>query len=197
MPHHAHLSKDKKFLKVLKGQEKISIVPRKNVFVNLVRSIVGQQLSTKAAATIYERFLDLYQGKAPLPEEVLQTSVEFLRKAGLSFAKAGYIKNIALFWKEQKLSDRSFQKLTDEKIITLLIQIKGVGRWTVEMLLMFSLGREDVFSPDDLGIRKAMCRAYKLDEQSRDLKKQMMSIAEKWRPYRTYACLYLWRWRDL
>jgi DNA-3-methyladenine glycosylase II len=157
MPHVTHLSKDKKFLKVLKNQEKASVVARKNVFINLVRSIVGQQLSTKAAATIYKRFLELYENNALLPEEVLNTPDELLRKAGLSFAKAGYIKNIASFWIEHKLTDRSFQKLSDEEIITLLVQIKGVGKWTVEMLLMFSLGREDVFSPDDLGIRKAMC----------------------------------------
>ena len=196
MPHVAHLSKDKKFLKVLKNQEKASVVARKNVFINLVRSIVGQQLSTKAAATIYSRFLELYHGKAPITEEVIKTPEELLRKAGLSFAKAGYIKNIASYWIEHKLADSAFQKLSDEEIILLLTQIKGVGKWTVEMLLMFSLGREDVFSPDDLGIRKAMCQAYKLDEQSKDLKKQMLIIAEKWRPYRTYACLYLWKWRD-
>ncbi|HVD96994.1 MAG TPA: hypothetical protein VNB90_02240 [Cytophagaceae bacterium] len=196
MPHIAHLSKDKKFAKVLKNQEKLKITKRKNVFINLVRSIVGQQLSTKAAESIYQKFLLIYDGQAPTEEELIRTPVELLRKAGLSYSKASYLKNIALFWQQHQLSDKHFSKLSDDEIIALLTQIKGVGKWTVQMLLMFSLGREDIFSPDDLGIRKAMCQLYQLDENAKDLKKQMLALSEKWSPYRTYACLYLWKWRD-
>lgn len=191
-----HLQKDKKLAKVL-GKEVFSLKRRKNIPVRLMASIMSQQLSTKVAAVIYQRFLALYDGKEPKAEAVLATPDTKLRSIGLSNAKVQYVKNVAAFCLEHRITDSKLMKLDDEAVITLLTQIKGVGRWTVEMLLMFSLGREDVFAVDDLGIQQAMVRCYKLQmEDKKQLKLQMQKIARKWSPYRTYACLHLWAWKD-
>ena len=108
-----------------------------------------------------------------------------------------YVQNVAAFCFEHKITDKKLHKLSNEEIIELLTQIKGVGKWTVEMLLMFSLGREDVFAVDDLGIQQAMAQLYKLDGTNKKiLKENMLKISAKWSPYRTYACLHLWRWKD-
>jgi DNA-3-methyladenine glycosylase II len=115
----------------------------------------------------------------------------------LSNAKAGYVHNVARFVAENGLDDQKLASWSDEEIISHLTSIKGVGRWTVEMLLMFTLGREDVFSLHDLGIQQAMARLYRLEKlEKKALLKKMQSISDKWKPYRTYACLHLWRWKD-
>jgi len=164
---------------------------------DLFASIISQQLSTKVARVIHSRFLDLYSGKKPTAEQVLDSSLEVLRSIGLSLAKAQYMHNVARFFIEKGLSNKQIRKMNDEAVIHLLTQIKGVGRWTVEMLLMFSLKREDVFAVDDLGIQQGMISLYKLEkEPKKKLKEDMQRIAAKWSPYRTYACLYLWRWKD-
>jgi DNA-3-methyladenine glycosylase II len=160
-------------------------------------SIMSQQLSTKVAKVIYQRFLDLYNGKNPKPAEVLATPSTSLREIGLSNAKVGYILNVASFCIEQKITDKKVQQLNNQEIIDLLTQIKGVGKWTVEMLLMFSLGREDVFAVDDFGIQQAMIKLYRLENlEKKILKEKMLAISTKWSPYRTYACLHLWQWKD-
>lgn len=191
-----HLQKDKKLAKVL-GEQVFSLKRRKNIPVRLMASIMSQQLSTKVSAVIYQRFLALYNGKEPKAEAVLATPDATLRSIGLSNAKVQYVKNVAAFCLEHTITDSKLMKLDDEAVIALLSQIKGVGRWTVEMLLMFSLGREDVFAVDDLGIQQAMIRCYKLQtEDKKQLKLAMQKIARKWSPYRTYACLHLWAWKD-
>ena len=158
---------------------------------------MSQQLSTKVAKVIFHRFLDLFKGKEPKPQEVLDMSFEKLRAVGLSNAKVNYVKNVALFCIENKITDKKLLKMQDEEIVELLTQIKGVGKWTVEMLLMFSLGREDVFAVDDLGIQQAMTKIYKLPvDDKKKLKESMLKISSKWSPYRTYACLHLWGWKD-
>lgn len=158
---------------------------------------MSQQLSTKVAAVIYKRFLALYDGKEPKVDAVLATPNEALRAIGLSNAKVGYIKNVAQFCIEHGITDRKLATMSNESIIELLVQIKGVGKWTVEMLLMFGLGREDVFAVDDLGIQQAMCRLYKIDATHKKTMQQMMlQRAQKWTPYQTYACLHLWNWKD-
>ncbi len=158
---------------------------------------MSQQLSTKVAQVIYRRFLELYKGKEPKPKQVLDTPFEQLRGIGLSNAKVNYVKNVAEFCIEHKITDKKLLAMENEEIIELLTQIKGVGRWTVEMLLMFTLGREDVFAPDDLGIQHAMIKAYKLDNSDKKaLREKMIKLSEKWSPYRTYACLHLWKWKD-
>ena len=158
---------------------------------------MSQQLSTKVAAVIYKRFLALYDGKEPKVAAVLATPNEALRAIGLSNAKVGYIKNVAQFCIEHGITDRKLATMSNESIIELLVQIKGVGKWTVEMLLMFGLGREDVFAVDDLGIQQAMCRLYKIDATHKKTMQQiMLQRAQKWAPYQTYACLHLWNWKD-
>lgn len=191
-----HLQKDKK-LKPLLQSGPLKISKRKNVPVRLMASIMSQQLSTKVAAVIYQRFLDLYNGNDPELSKVLNTPDEKLRAIGLSNAKVSYVKNVAAFCLEHGITDKTLAKMENEAIIDLLVQIKGVGRWTVEMLLMFTLGREDVFAVDDLGIQQAMCKLYKLDPADKKaMKCAMQSIAQKWSPYQTYACMHFWQWKD-
>jgi DNA-3-methyladenine glycosylase II len=196
MEYLAHLEKDRKLSKAL-VEALPALEMRKNIPLRLMASIMSQQLSTKVAAVIYKRFLALYDGKEPKVAAVLATPNEALRAIGLSNAKVGYIKNVAQFCIEHGITDRKLASMSNESIIELLVQIKGVGKWTVEMLLMFGLGREDVFAVDDLGIQQAMCRLYKIDATHKKTMQQMMlQRAQKWTPYQTYACLHLWNWKD-
>ena len=197
MDYREHLSKDKKFRKLIDQREPFRLSKRKHVHIHLCGSIMSQQLSTKVAATIHKRFLNLYEGRTPMPEDILATPFETLRSIGLSNAKTGYVQNVARFALEQGMDARRLGKMDNEEVIVYLTQIKGVGRWTAEMLLMFTLGREDVFAVDDLGIQNAMIRLYKLDrEDKRVFREEMLRISQKWSPYRTYACLHLWNWKD-
>lgn len=192
-----HLSRDKKFKKLLDNGEFHQLKKRKNIPIYLCASIMSQQLSIKVAEVIYQRFLNLYEGKEPTPQQILDTSPETLRAIGLSNAKVSYVKNVATFGIEPGMDYKKLQKMDDEEVITYLTQIKGVGRWTVEMLLMFALGREDIFAIDDLGIQNAMIRLYKLDRtDKKKFKADLLRISGKWSPYRTYACKHLWGWKD-
>jgi DNA-3-methyladenine glycosylase II len=186
------LKKDPVMRALIKSHGYIPLSSKPNAIVQLYCAVVGQQLSTKAAAAIKKRFLDYYT-KDPSPEQILNTPVADLRTLGLSNAKATYIHNIATFTLDNKLTHQKLKKLTDNEIITLLTQIKGIGQWTVEMLLMFTLERENVFPIDDLGIQKAMIQHYEITETNkRTLKKIMTEISESWHPYKTYASLHLW-----
>jgi len=168
-----------------------------DIYLALLASIVSQQLSIKAADTIYNRLLDLFDGRYPHPEKLHRIPLERLRKAGLSQQKAGYVKNVARFaLKGDGLNYGFLRRQSNEDIISNLTQIKGVGRWTVEMLLMFPLDRKDIIAVDDLGIQSAMKRLYELDLEGRALKTRMMEIAENWKPYRTIVCKYLWHWKS-
>lgn len=167
-----------------------------DVYKDLLSSIVSQQLSIKAAKTIYERFLALFPNQYPHPEWVLALENEQLRSVGLSGQKTAYIKNTALHFQENNLLDRDWSAYDDETIISELTAIKGVGKWTVQMILMFTLKREDVFPIDDLGIQQAMQHLYGLDKTAKDFKKQMETVATHWKPYRSIASRYLWRWKD-
>ncbi|HSZ32267.1 MAG TPA: DNA-3-methyladenine glycosylase [Puia sp.] len=191
-----HLSKDKKFARILENQQLLKVSKHRHVHLYLCYSILGQQLSTKVAATIRKRFLKLYEGK-PTPEQILATSHETLRSIGLSGAKANYVHNVARFTIEFGLNHQLLKKMSNEEVIEYLTKIKGVGRWTAEMLLMFTLGREDVFAVDDLGIQQAMIKIYKLDKTNKKkLREDMLKISGNWSPYRTYACLHLWHHKD-
>jgi DNA-3-methyladenine glycosylase II len=191
-----HLAKDKKLARILPDLPLV-LVRRKNTGIRLIQSIISQQLSTRVAEVIFGRFLALYEGKEPSLQKVLDTPDESLRAIGLSAAKLGYIKNVAAFFLAHKISDAYLQKQTDADIIAQLTQIKGVGKWTVEMLLMFSLGREDVFAVDDLGIQQAMCKLYKIDSANKKaMQTKMLTLAQRWVPYRSYACRHLWAWKD-
>lgn len=189
--------KDKKLSGIIGVKEPLQLELRPKIYLRLCRSIMGQQLSTKVAAVIYTRFLGLYGGEEPTAEQIAGTPFDTLRAIGLSNAKTGYVQNVARFVAEQELRDEKLVSMTDEEIIEHLTSIKGVGRWTVEMLLMFALGREDVFAIDDLGIQNAMIRLYKLDRSDKkEFMKKMRRISDKWKPYRTYACIHLWQWKD-
>jgi DNA-3-methyladenine glycosylase II len=197
MPHVKHLSKDKILKQALLKTGRLELTKRKNIFMSLCSSIMSQQLSTKVADVIRKRFLDLFGGKEPTPERVLELSHETLRAIGLSNAKVTYVQNVARFAIEKEMTSKKLDKMSNEEVIEYLTEIKGVGRWTVEMLLMFTLGREDVFAVDDLGIQQAMVGLYGVKHKDqKKIKKKMIAIAETWSPYRTYACMYLWRWKD-
>ena len=196
MHYQSHLKKDKALATLLKGEPYV-LKKRKNTAIRLIASIISQQLSTKVAAIIFKRFLDLYGGKEPSLQTILETSHDTLRGIGLSNSKVNYVKNVAEFFITHSITDKQLYTMSPSSVIDLLTQIKGVGKWTVEMLLMFSLGQEDVFAVDDLGIQQAMIRLYKIKfSTKKELQSKMLRRAETWAPYRTYACLHLWHWKD-
>jgi DNA-3-methyladenine glycosylase II len=197
MEHVAHFQKkDKRLAKII--VEPVSeLRTRKNVPLTLIGSIMSQQLSTKVAEVIHKRFLALYGDKEPTLQQILDTPLTTLRSIGLSNAKTTYVHNVANFCIEHNVTDKKLSTMTNEEVIELLTQVKGVGRWTVEMLLMFTLGREDVFAIDDLGLQQSIVKLYNLDtSDKKQLRERLIKISSKWSPYRTYACLYLWRWKD-
>jgi len=192
----SHLSKDVVLKKLIDEQEKFELEIQKNLCIYLCLSIMSQQLSTKVAEVFKKRFLTLYKGK-PTPQKILDTAFDTLRAIGLSNAKANYIQNVARFELEQGMSFSKLSKMSDEEVISYLTQIKGVGRWTVEMLLMFTLGREDLFAMDDLGLQQAVIGLYGLKHRKKKtMQAAIKKISEQWAPYRTYACLHLWHWKD-
>ncbi len=197
MEHIQHLARDKKLKKIIELQEPLVLAKRKNVYLHLCFSIMSQQLSTKVADVFHRRFLELYNGKNPTAEQIAATPFETLRAIGLSNAKANYVHNVSRFFMEEKITDARLHKMGNAEVINYLSKIKGVGQWTVEMILMFTLGREDVFAVDDLGIQQAVCKLYHIDASNKKaMKERMLKISKNWSPYRTYACMYLWRWKD-
>ncbi len=182
---------------MLTAQPPFQLKKRRDIHIYLCASIMSQQLSVKVGDIIYKRFLGLYGGRKPTALEISQTPFDVLRSIGLSGAKTSYVLNVAKFAAEQGMETGKLGCMNNEEVITYVTQIKGVGRWTAEMLLMFALQREDVFSADDLGIQTAMKRLYKLDiADKKDFRQQIVKISEKWAPYRTYACMHLWAWKD-
>lgn len=156
----------------------------------LLRAIVGQQLSTKAARTIYLRVLDLFGGTTPSPEQLLEAREEDLRGAGLSGRKTEYIRDLASHVLSGELELNRLDELGDEEVIEEIVAVRGLGRWTAEMFLLFHLERPDVISGGDLGIRKAIQVEYGLEEMPPPTR--VMEISEPWSPYRSLASLYLW-----
>jgi DNA-3-methyladenine glycosylase II len=197
MDYKKHLSKDKKLKPLVNAIELAELKPKKYVFIELISAIISQQLSTKVAEIIYSRFLALYNGHTPLPEDILATDYDTLRSIGLSNQKTTYIINIANFAIANSLEYKHLQKMDNEAVITYLTQIKGVGRWTVEMLLMFSLARPNVFSTGDYGLQVAAKKIYGLDDSN---KKAFLialeQLSQNWAPYKTYAARLLWRYKD-
>lgn len=193
---HAHLAQDPLMAEVLAATSIEWPQAKPDIYAALLRAIVYQQLSGKAAATIHGRFLALFEDGYPHPQPLLGLPVETLRGAGLSYQKAGYLQHIAEFFIREERVLADWRSMPDEDLIQYLTQIKGVGRWTVEMLLMFTLDRPDVLPLDDLGIQQAMVLRYGITEKGRLLKQRMTEIARPWQPYRTYASMYLWRWKD-
>ena len=198
MSYYKVLEKDSKLKGIINKSELYELKHHKNVCIKLCASIMSQQLSTKVAAVIYKRFIELYNNSEPDSQKIVDTPFESLRGIGLSNAKVNYVKNVAQFDLDFGLDYKKLNKMTDEEILNYLIQIKGVGRWTAEMILMFTLGREDVFPIDDLGIQQGMIRLYNIKyKDKKTLYKKMQKIAETWTPYRTYACMHIWKWKDI
>jgi DNA-3-methyladenine glycosylase II len=162
-------------------------------FLALVRAMVYQQLSGKAAATIFNRLLDLYPGRDPGPAEILATSDERLRSVGLSRQKIGYLRDLSERVSRGELPLDHVETLADADLIAHLVQVKGIGRWTAQMFLMFKLGRVDVLPDLDLGIQNAIKRAYRKRKVG---PKEVLRIGAKWSPYSSIACWYLWRSLD-
>ena len=190
------LRKDPDMKEIIRHTGKLEEVGHKDLFTSLLRSIVGQQLSGKAADTIWGRFTEIFPRKKPTADLILDLDIEQMRNTGLSYQKAGYIRNIALFSKEETLDYRKLHRKSDDELIEYLTAIKGVGRWTVEMILIFTLNRPDVFPLDDLGIQQAMQLKFNIRKTGKELKKEMQQIAERWTPYRSLATRHLWYWKD-
>ena len=192
----AHLSKDSNLRKLIKDHGIFKLRKQKNLCLYLCYSIMSQQLSTKVAKVIKQRFIDIYGGE-PTPQQIIDTPFQKLRSVGMSNAKVSYVQNVARFEMEKGMDHKILSRMSNEEVITYLTQIKGVGKWTTEMLLMFALCREDIFAMDDLGLQNAVIGLYGLKHRK---KKTMQAAIEKissqWSPYRTYACIYLWRWKD-
>ena len=161
-----------------------------DAYGTLVRSIVGQQLSTKAAATIHARVLELFGGHTPTPKQLLEVDPEQMRAAGLSRAKVAYLRDLAQHVEDGALELDRLPELPDEDVAAQLTAIKGLGQWTADMFLIFHLGRPDVLPVGDQGIRRAIQVEYGLRELPDA--KRMRKMAKPWQPYRTLACLYLW-----
>ncbi len=180
---------------IVKAVGPLDIEARGKPYEALVRSILYQQLAGPAAAAIERRFLAMYGGRIPTPSQLALASDEKLRKAGISRQKASYFRSIGERFASGGLSDRKLLRSDDDAVIEAVTQIKGVGRWTADMLLMFCLGRPDVLPVGDLGIQNGMRLAYGLDGKLTP--DAMMAIAEPWRPYRSAGSWYLWRRTDL
>jgi DNA-3-methyladenine glycosylase II len=160
----------------------------------LLRAIVGQQLSVKAARTIYERFTALFGGKTPTPEQLLEVDADTLRAAGLSRAKAAYVRSLAEHVISGELELDRLDELSDEEVTAKLVAVKGLGQWTADMFLIFHLGRPDVLPVGDLGVRRAIERLYGFETLPSAA--EMEALGERWRPYRSLASLYLWESLD-
>ncbi len=156
----------------------------------LLRAIVGQQLSTKAARTIYGRILELFDGRTPTPEQLLEAEESDLRAAGLSGRKVEYVRDLAAHVISGELELDRLGELSDEEAIAEIVAVRGLGVWTAEMFLLFHLERPDVLSGGDLGIRKAVQIEYELDEMPSPAR--VLEVGEPWRPHRSLASLYLW-----
>jgi len=166
-----------------------------NYYESLIRSIVYQQLSGKSASIIYERFLDLFVFDIyPEPKDILAVSIETLRSSGLSYQKVNYIRDLSEKWQDGTMNLTDIDSMTDEEISSELIKVKGIGQWTADMFLMFTLGRPDVFPFGDLGIQKGVMILTNMNRLP--TQKEMERKTKKWQPYRTVAAWYLWKLVD-
>lgn len=181
---------DPKLAATIDASHDYSLLRTHDHFTGLCRIIIGQQVSTKAAQSIFERFTSLFPKKLPTPKGVLSRSETDLRAAGLSRAKALSICDLAQHIQDKRVVLKALDTLNDAEINEMLLPVRGIGPWSVEMFLLFYLEREDVFSPGDLGLRNAIMRIYGLEAVP--TKDEMAAIAVRWQPYRSYACKILW-----
>ncbi|HVM76572.1 MAG TPA: DNA-3-methyladenine glycosylase [Candidatus Paceibacterota bacterium] len=190
--HIAHLKKSDPVLKtVIEGITLREITNTRGRFEALVESITSQQLSVKASDTIFRRFAALVPGKKfPTPNDILKMPARKIRSVGLSRMKVSFVKDLAKKVLDKTVDLKKLDTWSDQEVIEHLTAVKGIGQWTAEMFLIFSLGREDIFSYGDLGLRNAMQKLYKLRKHPTE--RQAMKIAELWKPYRSLASRYLW-----
>ena len=189
------LKRDKIMQVLIKKFGKPNFNLTQDFFQSLLRSIIFQQLNGKAAQAIYERFVNLIPKTSNLcPNEVLKMDNDKMRKAGLSFRKIDYVKDLADYFKNNSFQKEDVERMTDQEISKELIQIKGIGQWSVDMFLMFTLNRADIFPFTDLGIQKGIMKILKMNTLPST--KEMEACSRRWKPYRTIACWYLWRMVD-
>jgi DNA-3-methyladenine glycosylase II len=200
------LSKEAKELKkkdkilssiILKGLDPLA--GRGSVYESLLRAIISQQISTSAANSIREKFLKLFKGKFPVPKTLMKVKDEKLRNAGLSTQKISYMKNVAEHFIKEKLDEKKFHKMSDEEVINDLVKIKGIGEWTAQMILIFTLNRPDVFAYKDLALVQPIFHLYKVNHKRyspKKLREKVTKITDTWAPHRTTASRYLWAFND-
>lgn len=192
----AHLAREPNIAPVV---ARLTVPPRPDhggdVYFGLIRSIAYQQLSGKAAGAIFGRFLDLFPDGYPHPEQLLEMDDDGIRAAGMSRSKTAYVKNVAQYWLDHKLINADWAQWTDEEVITMLTTIKGVGQWTVEMVLMFVLKRPDLLPLDDLIVKRNIIDLFGIDTEKlkgKKLNAEIIRRCEPWRPYRSYASRFMW-----
>ena len=184
------IAQDGAFAAIIKSYEPVKIELADDCFASLAEAIIGQQLSGKVADVIIRRVYNLC-GQAINPRVILEIPAESLREAGMSYSKINYVKNLASAVEEKTVSFENITSLSNGEITAMLTAIKGIGQWTAEMFLIFTLGREDVFSAGDGGLQRAVAKIYGIDEKL--TKDKLEEISSKWKPYRTYSSLYLWK----
>lgn len=194
----AHLSRDKVLRKIIAQVGPCTLRPRRDYFVKLVQSILSQQVSVAAAASMYRKLSGQFIGNKVTPADVVRFLTEseddLIRSCGLSRQKRAYVLDLAQRFHEGTIPSRRFSRMTDEQLIENLTQIKGIGRWTVEMLLIFALNRPDVWPVDDLGLQAAIQKAYDLPQRPKA--KEIITFGDKWKPWRSIATWYLWRSKE-
>ena len=183
-------SNDKILSKIINEYDDLELISRGDIFFTLIRSIIGQQISVKAASTVWSRFTERVGDINP--ENILSTHFDDLRKCGLSQRKAEYVIGISESW--PKYSKFDWEEMDDHEIIEKLVQLRGVGKWTAEMILIFTLLRPDVFPIGDIGMVRGIEKSYKSGEKISE--EELHKISEKWKPWRTVACCYMWRTVD-
>lgn len=188
----SHLNRDRTLAPLLKREWVRPSKPSQGLFHDLVSAIISQQISTTAARTIRDRLTSRFTDELLTAQGIIALTEEEMRAVGLSRQKISYITNIAVHFHESGLSEEDYHHMNDEEIIDDLTEIKGVGRWTVEMILMHTFRRPDVFPEADLGIQNAMIELYKIEGKGKVLRSAMREIAESWRPYRSYGTWALW-----
>lgn len=172
-----------------------TLEPHTDYYKELVDSIISQQLSVKAGRTIFNRFLDLFGGEMPTPEQIIAKDIEELRGVGCSYAKANYIKDLAVHIADGRLDLRHISTLPNDEVIRQLVAVKGIGEWSAHMFMIFSLGRTNILPTGDLGIRNAMARLYAL-EDTKPSSLLQISLQNKWHPFQSVAAWYLWKSLD-
>jgi DNA-3-methyladenine glycosylase II len=190
------ISNDPVFKPLVERYGLCTLRPHTDYYRELVESIIGQQLSVKAAASIKRRFVELFSGIFPEPEMILQKTIEELRSAGLSNAKARYIQDLAQHILNGKIEFEKFDDMSNEEVSTELTAVKGIGEWTAHMFLMFCMGRLDILASSDLGIKNGIKNLYKLSDLPDSNLIKELAMTNKWHPYESVACWYIWRSLD-